>query len=58
MTERVSYRLKDDGISEDLIKLLVTSVCSQLGHDVMNELAKRGYETVGTDILPESTFAN
>lgn len=38
------------------MKFLVTGVGGQLGHDVMNELAKRGYEAVGTDILPESTF--
>ena len=26
------------------MKVLVTGVAGQLGHDVMNELAKRGYE--------------
>ena len=26
------------------MKVLVTGVNGQLGHDVMNELAKRGYE--------------
>lgn len=31
----------------------VTGVGGQLGHDVMNELAKRGYEGVGSDIAPE-----
>ena len=30
----------------------VTGVSGQLGHDVMNELAKRGYEGVGSDIHP------
>ncbi len=25
-------------------------VAGQLGHDVMNELAKRGYDGIGTDI--------
>ncbi len=34
------------------MKVFVTGVCGQLGHDVMNELAKRGYEGVGTDITP------
>ena len=34
------------------MKFLVTGVGGQLGHDVMNELAKRGYEGVGTDIAP------
>lgn len=38
------------------MKFLVTGVGGQLGHDVMNELAKRGYDAVGTDILPESAF--
>ncbi len=32
------------------MKVLVTGVAGQLGHDVMNELAKRGYEGVGTDL--------
>jgi dTDP-4-dehydrorhamnose reductase len=32
------------------MKVFVTGVCGQLGHDVMNELNKRGYEGVGTDI--------
>lgn len=32
------------------MKVLVTGVAGQLGHDVMNELNKRGYEGVGSDI--------
>lgn len=32
------------------MKVLVTGVAGQLGHDVMNELAERGYEGVGSDI--------
>ncbi len=32
------------------MKILVTGVNGQLGHDVMNELAKRGIEGVGTDV--------
>ena len=32
--------------------VLVTGICGQLGHDVMNELNSRGYEGVGSDILP------
>ena len=32
------------------MKVLVTGVAGQLGHDVMNELAKRGYAGVGSDI--------
>ncbi|MBQ4309121.1 MAG: dTDP-4-dehydrorhamnose reductase [Lachnospiraceae bacterium] len=35
------------------MKFLVTGVGGQLGHDVMNELAKRGYEGVGSDIHPQ-----
>ncbi len=35
------------------MKFFVTGVAGQLGHDVMNELASRGYEGVGSDIAPE-----
>lgn len=35
------------------MKFFVTGVSGQLGHDVMNELAKRGYDGVGSDIQPE-----
>ena len=35
------------------MKVFVTGVGGQLGHDVMNELHKRGYEGVGSDIHPE-----
>lgn len=35
------------------MRVLVTGVAGQLGHDVMNELAKRGYEGIGSDIAPE-----
>ncbi len=31
----------------------MTGVAGQLGHDVMNELAERGYEGIGSDIAPE-----
>lgn len=34
------------------MKVLVTGVCGQLGHDVMNELAKRGHEGIGSDLSP------
>ena len=34
------------------MKILVTGVAGQLGHDVMNELAKRNYEGIGSDIAP------
>ena len=32
------------------MKVFVTGVGGQLGHDVMNELAKRGYQGIGSDI--------
>ena len=35
------------------MKVLVTGVGGQLGHDVMNELAKRGYKGVGSDLAPQ-----
>ena len=35
------------------VKLLVTGVGGQLGHDVVNEAAARGYEVVGSDIQSE-----
>ena len=34
------------------MKFFVTGVGGQLGHDVMNELASRRYEGVGSDIAP------
>lgn len=37
------------------MKVFVTGVGGQLGHDVMNELAKRGYEGIGSDI--QSAYA-
>ena len=35
------------------MKVFVTGVAGQLGHDVVNELKKRGHEAVGSDLLPE-----
>ena len=37
------------------MKFFVTGVGGQLGHDVMNELAKRGHQGVGSDI--QSTYS-
>ena len=34
------------------MKVFVTGVGGQLGHDVMNELHKRGYDGIGSDIAP------
>lgn len=35
------------------MKVFVTGVGGQLGHDVVNELVKSGHEAVGSDIAPE-----
>ena len=37
---------------EDTLVIFVTGVNGQLGHDVMNELAKRGYKGIGSDLAP------
>ena len=34
------------------MKIFVTGVCGQLGHDVVNEAVKRGYECIGSDVQP------
>lgn len=34
------------------MKIFVTGVNGQLGHDVMNELAKRKYDGIGSDLAP------
>lgn len=34
------------------MKVMVTGVAGQLGHDVMNELAKRDIEGIGSDVAP------
>ena len=35
------------------MKIFVTGVAGQLGHDVMNEVKKRGYEGIGSDVAAE-----
>ena len=35
------------------MKVFVTGVGGQLGHDVVNDLSARGHEAVGTDIAPQ-----
>ena len=35
------------------MKLFVTGVCGQLGHDVVNNAVARGYEAIGSDIQSE-----
>lgn len=37
-------------------KVFVTGVCGQLGHDVANELLRRGYDVIGSDIKAEDEF--
>lgn len=39
------------------MKVFVTGVGGQLGHDVMNELHKRGHEGIGSDIAPQYSGA-
>ncbi len=34
------------------MKVFVTGVSGQLGHDVMNELSKRGHTAIGSDLAP------
>ena len=38
------------------MKVFVTGVGGQLGHDVMNELAKRGYEGIGSDVMEDCDY--
>ena len=38
------------------MKVFVTGVGGQLGHDVMNELAKRGYHGVGSDVQGDCDY--
>ena len=40
----------------DSMKVFVTGVGGQLGHDVMNELAKRGYQGVGSDVQGDCDY--
>ena len=37
------------------MRVFVTGVNGQLGHDVMNELAGRGHEGIGSDLAPAYT---
>ena len=54
LTSAICYLQKADVSNmEEMMKVFVTGVAGQLGHDVMNELAKRGYEGIGSDIAQE-----
>lgn len=44
-------KMRNEGVKH--MKVLVTGVCGQLGHDIMKELHNRGLEAVGTDISAE-----
>lgn len=35
------------------MRVFVTGVCGQLGHDMVNELAARGHEPIGSDLAPQ-----
>ena len=39
------------------MEVFVTGVAGQLGHDVVNELQRRGHEAVGSDLAPEYSGA-
>lgn len=39
------------------MKVFVTGIGGQLGYDVMNELAKRNFEAIGSDILTKENIA-
>ncbi len=40
------------------MRIFVTGACGQLGHDVVNEAASRGYEPIASDITPEYSGAD
>ena len=40
------------------MRVFVTGVAGQLGHDIMNELNRRGIEAVGSDIAPQYSGAD
>ncbi len=49
-SEKSKIKLKNRGVTT--MKILVTGVAGQLGHDVLNELDKRGHEGIGSDLAP------
>ena len=52
-TENENNKIKEPCNDRSILRVFVTGVGGQLGHDVMNELAKRGYDGFGSDINPE-----
>ena len=46
-----------NGEKKFVMKVFVTGVGGQLGYDVMNELAKRNFEAIGSDILTKENIA-
>lgn len=53
LVKRGHYVIGSGGRKGDDMKVFVTGVGGQLGHDCVNELAARGHETVGSDIQAE-----
>lgn len=58
MVMLVTIIIKYKGDPPKKMKIFVTGVAGQLGHDVMNDLAARGYEGIGTDIAPQYSGAD
>ena len=58
MVMLVTIIIKYKGDPQKKMKIFVTGVAGQLGHDVMNDLAARGYEGIGTDIAPQYSGAD
>lgn len=46
-----------NGEKKFVMKVFVTGVGGQLGYDVMNELSKRNFEAIGSDILTKENIA-
>lgn len=46
-----------NGEKKFVMKVFVTGVGGQLGYDVMNELVKRNYEVIGSDVLAKENIA-
>ena len=50
LLRRVYIAIGNERKTGDSMKVFVTGVGGQLGHDVVNELDRRGYESIGSDI--------
>ncbi|MCQ2567743.1 MAG: dTDP-4-dehydrorhamnose reductase [Mogibacterium sp.] len=58
MVKRGHTAIGSGGRSGDDMKVFVTGVGGQLGHDCVNELMIRGHEAVGSDIQPSYAGVN